>query len=148
MNVQLKHARFNLLVCGTALFLTATTCLGLLILMGPRALQPAFAFLAIGGLMGFGGIFYRKKPGSAEVLMDERDVHIRDQANLAAWLVVWVYWCAVCMGPWFALTAKAGFGASIRVSWLPLSYMIAMIVHQFAWSIAVVVQYRGLDRVE
>ncbi len=146
MNIQLKRARFNLVVSGIAVSVTVIACLAMLILGGPRAALAGFGFLGIWGMMGLGLFFDRKKPGSAEALVDERDAQIRDRADLAAWRFAWAYWGMLCMGTFLVIAVGTGDVTrliSIRISWLAYSYIIAMIVHQFVWSVAIVIQYKG-----
>jgi hypothetical protein len=145
MNVQVKHARFNLLVCGVTFFLTAAAYLLLLHLIGPRGSSGAFGFLGLLGLLGFAPLFYRKKPGAPGVLMDERDVQIRVRVDSIAWCVVWLYWGVVCMGIWFAVVLWRGLEAiettAVPVFWFPLMYGGGFVVYVIIWSVAILAQY-------
>jgi hypothetical protein len=63
--------------------------------------------------LGFGGLFYRKRPGEKGVVMDERDTQIANRSSLgAAVLVTFGFWGVVCMGAWFWVVLRYGMGAS------------------------------------
>jgi hypothetical protein len=145
MNVQVKHAWFNLTVCGVVFLLTAVAYSLVTVLIGPRGSWGAFGFLGLLGLLGFSRLFYRRRPDEPGVLTDERDTHIRDRADLVGWRVVWAYWSILCMGVWSVVVLSRGVDAvgtvGVPVFWLPIAYMGAFVVHEIAWSATVLVQY-------
>jgi hypothetical protein len=96
--------------------------------------------------MGFSSRFYKKKPGEIKVVMDERDIQIRDRSNMIAGRVVWLYWVLVCMGPWFWVALRSGLGAVdvpfVPVNWLPWVVISAWIVLEMTRSIAILINYQ------
>jgi hypothetical protein len=153
MHPQQKHARFNLIVISCALLPTLILYAFLLARYGPKVAMAAFGCMGICGLMGFGGSYYSKRNDSPAVLMDERDQDIKRRAMLAAWGVTWLAWGVLCMGPWSFVAFRDGIEqtevAAVPVGWLPLVYMLVFVIHQVAWSIAVLVLYgKGADRGE
>ena len=75
-----KQAWFNLAVIAVALAVVLA-----IVPFNGRAALGGFGFL---GLLGFGGLFFRKKPG--RVLTDERDNLIRQRSVLIGYTVFWV----------------------------------------------------------
>jgi uncharacterized membrane protein len=147
MHAQVRHARFTLVVVGVASVLTVAGCLVALNYLGPRGAWSGFGFLGLTGLLGFGGLFYRKRRGEKGVVMDERDTQIGNRSSLgAALLVAFGFWGVVCMGAWFWVVLRYGFDASettgIPVFWLPLLYMVSGLVFQAVWSASILVHYR------
>jgi len=154
MHSQVKHARFNLIVCALAIFLTAAAYLLISVLAGPHKARGALGFLGLLGLLGFGRIFYRKETAEGGVVLDERDSQIRDRSQVLAWRVVWLYWGLMCMGPWLWVALRSGLAAleapTVPVEVLPWVFMVAFLVFTIAWSISILVNYRtrGLTRDE
>lgn len=151
MHPQQKHARFNLIVALSAAIPSVLGFAVLFPLYGPRRAMAAFGFLGILGLWGFGGRFYRKSKEAPTVTMDERDEDIKRRALVIAWAVQWLFLGLLCMGPWFVIVLRDGLEQmeGTLVAYLPFIYMAVAVVHQAAWSIAVLVLYRkGADDVE
>jgi hypothetical protein len=146
MHPQVRHARFNLIVCSITVLLTVAAYLLISLSAGPRQARGAFGFLGILGFLGLGRIFYRPKKAEGGVVLDERDTQIRDRSHVVAWRAVWLYWCLVCMGPWLWVALRRGLAAleapSIPVEWLPWILWAALIVFQIAWSISILTNYR------
>jgi hypothetical protein len=80
MSAMQKWAWFNLAVIA----LTLVAVLSLLPFLGKGALG-GFGFL---GLLGFGPLFFRRKPG--QVLTDERDQLIQRRSWVLAYSLFWV----------------------------------------------------------
>ena len=146
MHPQIRHARFNLMVCGVTVLTTLAAFLLLLITKGPQKAQAAFAFTSFIGLTGFSSRFYNKKPGEIIVVMDERDIQIRDRSNMIAGRVVSMYWVLVCMGPWCWVALRSGLGAVdvpfVPVIWLPWVVISAWIVLEMTRSITILINYQ------
>lgn len=146
MHPQLRHARFNLTLFVIVSLLTVCAYLVLLLLYGPRMASLAFAFLSLVGLLGFGGHFYRRKPGEPGVVFDERDQLIRDRADLMGWRVSWLYWLLICFVPWCWIVFTSGIEAMIQMGipliLFPIFYGGAAIVYCVTWSLAIVFSYR------
>lgn len=146
MHPQQRHARFNIIVIACALIPSVLTFAVAFPYLGPKRAMAGFAFLGICGLLGFGGLYYRKADNLRGVVMDERDVEIRRRAMAGAWGVGWLFWCLLCMGPWLVVALREGTSgldqAAVPIAWLPMGYMLSFVVHQLAWSILVLVQYR------
>src|SRR4051794_27603950 len=83
-----KHAWFNLAVI-TLCLLTVFT---LVPVLGSVRAQGGFGLL---GLLGFGYLFYRKKPGA--VVIDERDALIRRRSWALASALFWVAFVLACV---------------------------------------------------
>jgi hypothetical protein len=146
MHPQVKHARFNLIVCAVTVSVTVAAYLLLLGAVGPHRARGAFGFLGFLGLLGLGPAFYRKNTGLPGVVLDERDKQIADRSQMVAWRVTWLYWCLACMGAWLWVALRSGLAALeapfVPAEWLPLAFMAALIVFMMAWSISVLAHYR------
>ena len=146
MHPQLRHARFNLTLFLLVLVPMVCAYLVLLRLYGPHIASSAFSFLGLMGLWGYGGRFYRRKPGEPGVVLDERDQLIRDRADLLGWRVSWLYWLLICLVPWFWIVLTSGIEAmtqtGIPLILFPLFYLGAFIVHQVTWSLVIIISYR------
>jgi hypothetical protein len=149
MHPQQRHARFNLIVASVSLILMLISGTMLLLIADPRTAMASFGFLGLMGLTGFGGAFYRRKNKNGPVVMDERDLAIQRQSMLVGWGAVWLFFGLACMGPWgyFAITrGTAGINeGAIPVSFLPMAYIGALVVHTIAWSVSVLWQYGTED---
>lgn len=145
MHPQQKHAWFNLIVISCALVPGVAGYCILYASSDPKAAVAAFAFFGIGGLLGFGPGFYRKRKGSPAVVADERDQDINRKATVVGWGVNWLIWGLFCMVPWFYVAFGVGLEQTaepwIPVLWLPLVYMVMGLLHMAVWSIAVLVLY-------
>ena len=146
MHPQVRHARFNLIVCGATTLMTVGAYGVLLGFVGPHRARGAFGFLGFLGLLGLSPLFYHKKPGEAGVVLDERDKQIRDRSQVIAWRATWLYWILACLGPWLWVALRSGLAAleaaRIPLEWLPLAIWPAFIVFTAAWSISILVNYR------
>ena len=88
-----KHAWFTLAVVA----LSVLAVVALVPLLGFRRAMGGFGLL---GLLGFGPVFYRKRPG--QVVTDERDVAIQRRSLIITYAVFWVVFVEVCVFvPWF-----------------------------------------------
>ena len=125
-----KFAWFNLAVIA----LTLLVVLSLLPFMGYRAMGG----LGCLGLMGFGPLFFRQKPG--QVVADERDQLIQGRSWIFAYAMFWVVFVFVAV----VLSAVVyGEDGAVPVTVVRLSVAWAfMLVYALA-SIAVLVQYVG-----
>ena len=143
MHPQQKHARFNLIVISAALVPAVLGYTFLITRFGPKIAMAAFGFLGVCGLMGFGGLYYRKSQDGPTVTFDERDQDIKRRAMLIAWGVQWLVWGSLCMVPWFVIVLRDGLEQTegTVVGYLPFVYIAMLIVHQLVWSISVLVLY-------
>ena len=146
MHPQVKHARFNLIVCAVTVSVTVAAYLLLLGAVGPHRARGAFGFLGFLGLLGLGPAFYRKNTGLPGVVLDERDKLIGDRSQVIAWRVTWLYWILLCMGVWAWVALRSGLEAVeapfVPAEWLPLALMLAFVIFWIAWSIAVLSHYK------
>src|SRR5262245_15605561 len=130
MSAMQKFAWFNLAVIALAL----VAILSLLPFLGKGALG-GFGFL---GLIGFGPLFFRKRPG--RVLTDERDHLIQWRSWLVAYSLFWVAFvlAAVLLTP-----LVYGQQGAVPV-WVVQSSVFCgfMLVYALA-SVAILVQYAG-----
>lgn len=129
MTALQKNAWFNLGV----IILTMTTIAVFFPLAGKGALG-GFGFL---GLLGFGPMFFRHKPG--RIVMDERDAEIARRSWNFAFTIFWV------VGVLFAsLLSASVYGAEGAVPvWIVQSSVFVglMLIYALA-SAAILVQYR------
>jgi hypothetical protein len=133
MSAMQKWAWFNLAVIA----LTLVAILSLLPFLGKGALG-GFGFL---GLIGFGPLFFRKKPG--QVLTDERDQLIQRRSWVLAYSLFWVVFVLAAV----VLSALVyGEDGAVPVSVLRWSVFCGfMLVYALA-SVAILVQYAGGSR--
>jgi hypothetical protein len=93
MTATQKHAWFNLAVVA----LSVLTVAALVPVLGPRR---AMGGLGLLGLLGFGMLFFRKRPGV--VVADERDAQIRLRALMLTSALFWIIFVETCVFlPWF-----------------------------------------------
>jgi hypothetical protein len=130
MSAMQKWAWFNLAVIA----LTLGAVLSLLPFLGKGALG-GFGFL---GLLGFGVLFFRKKPG--QVLLDERDRLIWVRAWVLAYAVFWVVFC-LAAAVLCALVYREDGAVPVWV--VGGGVFSALILVQALASIAILVQYAG-----
>jgi hypothetical protein len=133
MSAMQKWAWFNLAVIA----LTLVAALALLPFLGKGALG-GFGFL---GLIGFGPLFFRKKPG--QVLTDERDQLIQRRSWVLAYSLFWVAFALAA-----AVLSAVVYGQEGAVPvWVVQSSVFCgfMLVYALA-SIAILVQYAGGTR--
>jgi hypothetical protein len=133
MSPMQKFAWFNLAVIG----LTLLVVFALLPFLG----RAAMGGLGCLGLMGFGPLFFRRKPG--QIIADERDVLIQQRSWIVAYSLYWVV---------FVLTAvvlsAVVYGQDGAVPVVVVQMSVAwgfMLVYALA-SIAILVQYAGGPR--
>ena len=130
MSAMQKWAWFNLAVIAV----TLVAVLSLLPFLGKGALG-GFGCL---GLIGFGPVFFRKKPG--QVLTDERDQLIWQRAWVLAYAVFWVVFVLAA-----ALLSPLVYGPEGAVPvWVVQSSVFCgfLLVYALA-SIAILLQYAG-----
>jgi hypothetical protein len=130
MSAMQKWAWFNLAVIA----LTLVAVLALLPFLGKGALG-GFGFL---GLLGFGPLFFRRKPG--QVLTDERDQLIQRRSWVLAYSLFWVAFVLAAV----VLSAVVyGQEGAVPV-WVVQGSVFCgfMLVYALA-SIAILVQYAG-----
>jgi len=133
MSAMQKFAWFNLVVIA----LTLVVVLSLLPFLGKAALGGS-GFL---GLMGFGPLYFRKKPG--QVLTDERDTLI----NLRSWIVAYaLFWVVFVLAAALLSPLVYGQEGAVPVWVVQISvFFFFMLVYALA-SIAILVQYDGGSR--
>ena len=130
MSALQKFAWFNLAVIA----LTLVAVFSLLPFLGKGALG-GFGFL---GFIGFGPLFFRKKPG--QVVTDERDHLIQARSWILAYALFWV---AFVLAAVFLSAVIYGEDGAVPVSVLRWSVALGfMLVYGLA-SIAILVQYAG-----
>jgi hypothetical protein len=130
MSALQKFAWFNLAV----ITLTLVAVFALLPFLGKGALG-GFGLL---GLIGFGPLFFRKKPG--QVLTDERDILIQRRSWILAYALFWVVFVLAA-----AIFSPMVYGQEGAVPvWVIQSSVFCgfMLVYALA-SLAILVQYAG-----
>jgi hypothetical protein len=145
MHPQIRHARFNLIICSVTILLTSAAYFLLLSFLDPHRARAAFGFFGLLGLLGLGPAFYHKRPDEARVILDERDKQIGEQSQVIAWRIVWLYWSLACLGPWAWVAIRSGLDAVqvpfVPVEWLPWVLMSGFLVFMTAWSISILLNY-------
>lgn len=124
-----KHAWFTVAVVLSSVVAVAALVpvLGL-----PRA-TGAFGLL---GVLGFGPLFYRKRPG--EVVTDERDAMIQRRSLAITAAVFWVLFVEFCVfAPWFYY----GSDGAVPVWMVQSSVLVAWVVVSLTYSVATLCQY-------
>src|SRR5262245_4404170 len=133
MSALQKFAWFNLSVIALALVVV----IALLPFLGKGALG-GFGFL---GLIGFGPLFFRRRPG--RVLIDERDTLIQQRSWILAYALFWVVFVVAAV-----LLSPLVYGAEGAVPvWVIQSSVFCgfMLVYALV-SLAILVQYAGGPR--
>ena len=130
MPAQLKHAWLDLLTALAAV----TTYLLLLPFVGPRHATVAIVFMAAGA---FAPLFYRKTPGRAGVVSDERDQQIQLRALAVSWAVLWLFFVGFCMITW-----QLNQGGTIRADLLPNMVGVGYFLVIFTRATVTIAQYR------
>lgn len=122
-----------------AWFTVAVVCLSVLVagmlvpFLGFRRSMGGFGLL---GLLGFGPLFYRKRPG--QVVMDERDYAIQMRSLMITAAVFWVFLVEACVFlPWYYYGAEG----AVPVWVVQGSVWVAWIVVSLIYSVATLVQY-------
>src|SRR5438876_10994069 len=128
MSALQKFAWFNLAVIA----LTLLVVLSLLPFLGYRAMGG----LGCLGLIGFGPLFFRKKPG--QVITDERDHLIQWRAWIFAYAVFWVVFVLVAVVLSALVYGEDGAvpGSVVRIS-ICWAFMLVVALA----SVAILVQY-------
>lgn len=136
MSPMQKYAWFNLAVIAV----TTVIVLALLPFLGKGALGGS-GFL---GLLGFGVLFFRKKPG--KVLTDERDQLINLRSNVLAYAIFWIVWVLAA-----SLLSALVYGedGAVPVQVVQISVFGGLMLVYAVMSIAILVQYaRGTKDAE
>jgi hypothetical protein len=133
MSPMQKFAWFNLAVIA----LTLLGVFSLLPFLGHRAMGG----LGCLGLIGFGPLFFRKKPG--KVLTDERDHLIQGRSVILAYALFWVVFVLAA-----ALLSAMIYGqdGAVPVSVIQISVFWCFMFFYAVMSTAILVQYAGGSR--
>ena len=134
MSRQQKYAWFILVL----FVITVAAYLILLPFIGPLPALGAVGFL---GFAGFGSMFFRRKPGQQEPVMDERDELIQSKASHHAFLASYEWFILACMGGWVLSGCWAGREASVPAFILPLFVFGGMAVFLLAYALTVLILY-------
>jgi hypothetical protein len=102
---------------------------------------PLFMFAGIalwGGLCWlFPFIYSRVRKGKKKVSFDERDRLIHKNAVVAAYIVLWLYFFAACVIPWWIVGPRG----SISVNVMPLTLLGGLAIFTFVQNLATLIQY-------
>lgn len=129
MTAAQKHAWFTLAVVA----LSVLTVVALVPILGFRRAMGGFGLL---GMLGFGVVFYRKRPG--QVMFDERDADIQRRSLIITAAVFWVIFVEVCVFlPWYYY----GERGAVPVAVVQSSVWIAWIIVSLIYTVATLVQY-------
>jgi hypothetical protein len=122
-----KEALFNL----TIVAVTLAMVLALYPFLG-RGATGGFGML---GLLGFGGLFYRKHRG--QVIADERDQLIRRRSTIFAYTIFWLVFVASSMLAWAVYGGNGAVPVPLLMNAVWLGLMLVVGMH----AIATLVQY-------
>lgn len=125
-----KFAWFNLLVVG----LTLTSVAVLVPFLGKGALGG----LGFMGLMGFGPLFFRRRPG--QIVADERDALIQKRSWIVAYALFWVAYVGAAVGLCPVLYGEKGV---VPVEVVQLSVAFGFLFVYAVASVAMLAQYAG-----
>ncbi len=102
---------------------------------------PVFMFASI---VIWGGLFWlfpficgKIHKGKKKVSFDERDQLIHKKAVMAAYVVLWLYFVAVCVIAWCIV----GPHGSISVNVMPLTLLGGLVIFTFVQGLASLIQY-------
>ena len=100
----------------------------------PRA-QAGFAFMALAGFAGLGGLIFKKDPGPVQA--DERDRMIQLQSVKTGFMASYLVFGSLAMGIWII----KGPDKLINVNTLPQIWMAAFITAFFVQSLTTLILY-------
>lgn len=122
-----RRAWFEITVAGVTIAVYGALSL----LLGSEPALAAF------GILGLTGLAPKRKGGSSETRLDERDVDILQRSSLIGYSVFWLTFVAGTMGLW----ALGGEHGSIPVDALPLFPLTGWMVLMLGRSLATLVLY-------
>jgi len=109
---------------------------------------PVFMFAGIVIWFGlfwlFPFTFGRLGKGKKKVTFDERDQLIHKRAVMAAYVVLWIYFVAVCVIAWCIV----GPYGSISVNVMPLTLLGGLVIFTFVQGLASMIQYGRCEKGE
>jgi len=121
-----------LIPCGVAIFIAYDKGM---------SFAPLFMFT---GTAIWGGLFWlfpfiasKFRKGKKKVSFDERDQLIHKRAVMAAYVVLWLYFVAACVIPWWIV----GPQGSISVNVMPMILVGGLAIFLFVQSLAILIQY-------
>jgi hypothetical protein len=102
---------------------------------------PVFMFA---GIVIWGGLFWlfpfiekKVRKGQKNVSFDERDQLIHKRAVMAAYVVLWLYFVAVCVVAWCVV----GPHGSVSVNVMPLVLLGGLVIFTVVQGLASLIQY-------
>lgn len=102
---------------------------------------PVFMFA---GIVIWFGLFWlfpfiekKVRKGQKKVSFDERDQLIHKKSVMAGYVVLWLYFVAVCVVAWYIVGPRG----SISVNVMPMTLLGGLVVFTFAQGLASVIQY-------
>jgi hypothetical protein len=102
---------------------------------------PVFMFA---GIVIWGGLFWlfpfiekKVRKGQKKITFDERDQLIHKKAVMAGYVVLWLYFVAVCVVAWCVV----GPHGSISVNVMPLTLLGGLVIFTLAQGLASLIQY-------
>lgn len=102
---------------------------------------PVFMFA---GIVIWFGLFWlfpfiekKIRKGQKKVSFDERDQLIHQKSVMAGYVVLWIYFVAVCIVAWCVIGPRG----SISVNMIPLTLLGGLVVFTFVQGLASLIQY-------
>ncbi|MHC4325061.1 MAG: hypothetical protein ACYSUX_12420 [Planctomycetota bacterium] len=131
---------------GLACFLIPGTVAVFIVYDKGVSFAPVFMFASIVIWFGlfwlFPFTFGRLGKGKKKVSFDERNQLIHKRAVMAAYIVLWLYFVAVCVIAWCIV----GPHGSISVNVMPLTLLGGLVIFTAAQGLASVIQYGRGDK--
>jgi len=134
-------------ILGTACWLIPGGVAVFIVYDRGMSFRPLFMLASIavwGGLFWlFPFISSKIRKGKKKVSFDERDQLIHKKAVMAAYVVLWLYFVAACVIPWWLV----GPYGSISVNVMPLTLLGGLAIFTLVQNLATLIQYgwKGKD---
>ena len=133
---------------GLACFLIPGTVAVFIVYDRGVSFAPVFMFA---GIVIWFGLFWlfpfiekKVRKGKKKVSFDERDQLIHKKSVMAGYVVLWLYFVAVCVTAWCIV----GPHGSISVNVMPLTLLGGLVVFTFVQGLASLIQYGRNDKGE
>jgi hypothetical protein len=138
---QTKLGSWLYFVIGLACFLIPGTVAVFIVYDQGVSFLPVFMFA---GIVIWFGLFWlfpfiekKIRKGQKKVSFDERDQLIHKKSVMAGYVVLWLYFVAVCVVAWCIVGPRG----SVSVNVMPLTLLGGLVVFTFVQGLASLIQY-------